>query len=67
MHSLKLESETAVKWFSEKKMVVNLDKFKAIIISKSRSDHKPSDYKLSDHKPSGLEMIVLPLNNPSST
>ena len=62
MHSLKLESETAVKWFSEKKMVVNLDKFKAIIISKSRSDHK-----LSDHKPSGLEMIVLPLNNPSST
>ena len=30
VHSLKLGSKTAIKWFSENKMIVNPDKFKAI-------------------------------------
>ena len=34
-HSLKLEFENAMKWFSGNKTIVNLDNFKAIVISKS--------------------------------
>ena len=35
------EYQNAIKWFSENKMVVNLDKFKSIIIQKSNQTSKP--------------------------
>ena len=49
MHSLKLESETAIKWFSENKMIVNPDKFKATLISKNRSDHILSGFSIGNY------------------
>ena len=38
---LMAEYQNAIKWFSENKMVVNLDKFKSIIIQKSNQTSKP--------------------------
>ena len=35
------ESQNAIKWFSENKMIVNPDKFKSIIIQKSNQTSKP--------------------------
>ena len=48
VHSLKLESETANKWFSENKMVVNPHKFKAIIISNNKFDHILSGFSIGN-------------------
>ena len=46
MHSLKLEFETAVKWFSANKTIVNPEKFKAIVISKNKSDYIASVFSI---------------------
>ena len=48
MHSLKLESETAVKLLSENKMTVKPDKFKAILISKNKSDYVLSGFSIGN-------------------
>ena len=37
MITLKYESEIAVKWFTENQMIVNLDKFPAMILQNSRN------------------------------
>ena len=38
------ESQNAMKWFSESKMVVNPDKFKSIVIKKSNQTSKPKQF-----------------------
>ena len=42
VHSLKLESETAVKWVSEIKMI------EVIVISKNKSDYIPSGFSIGN-------------------
>ena len=41
---LMAESQNAIKWFSENKMIVNPDKFKSIIIQKSNQTSKPKQF-----------------------
>ena len=40
VETLMAESQNAIKWFSENKMIVNPDKFKSIIIQKSSQTSK---------------------------
>ena len=44
MKTLKQESESDVSWFKQNEMIVNADKFQAIILSKKESESK---YKLN--------------------
>ena len=48
VHSLKLESETAVKLLSENKMTVKPDKFKAILIRKNKYDYVLSGFSIGN-------------------
>ena len=41
---LMAESENAIKWFSEKYIIVNPDKFKSITIQKSNQTSKPKQF-----------------------
>ena len=41
---LTTESQNAIKWFSENKMIVNPDKFKSIIIQKDNQTNKPEQF-----------------------
>lgn len=41
------ESKNAIKWFSHKKMIVNPDKFKTIVIQKGNQTIKPPQFLVS--------------------
>ena len=41
---LTTESQSAIKWFSEDKMIVNPDKFKSVVIHKSSQTSKPKQF-----------------------
>ena len=38
------ESQNAIKWFSENKIIVNPDEFKSVIIQKSNQTSKPKQF-----------------------
>ena len=42
------ESQNAMKWLSENKMIVNPDKFKSIIIPKSDQTSKPKQFLIGN-------------------
>ena len=46
MLTLKHESELAVKWFTENQMIVNPDKFQAMILQNSRNSKNYEPVKL---------------------
>ena len=43
------ESQNAIKWFFENKMIVNLDKFKSIVIQKSNQTSKPKQFLIGNY------------------
>ena len=45
---LTTESQNAIKWFSEDKMIVNPDKFKSIVIHKSSQTSKPKQFLIGN-------------------
>ena len=45
---LTTESQNAIKWFSENKMIVNPDKFKSIVIHKSNQTSKPKQFLIGN-------------------
>ena len=45
---LTTESQNAIKWFSENKMIVNPDKFKSIVIHKSSQTSKPKQFLIGN-------------------
>ena len=42
------ESQNAIKWFSENKMIVDPDKFKSIVIQKSIQTSKPKQFLIGN-------------------
>ena len=42
------ESQNAIKWFSENKMIVNPDKFKSIVIQRSNQTSQPKQFLLGN-------------------
>ena len=54
---LKHESEVAVKWFSENQMIVNPDKFQAMILQNSRNSKNHEPVKLE------IESVKIETNN----
>ena len=46
--SLTSESEKAAQWFKENVMIVNLDKFQAIIIDRKNQQNNPTSIKIND-------------------
>ena len=40
--------EVCIKWFSENKMIVNLGKYKSIIIQKSNQTSKPKQFLIGN-------------------
>ena len=44
--TLKIESELAVKWFTDNQMIVNPDEFQAIILQNSRNSKNYESFKL---------------------
>ena len=42
------ESQNAIKWFSENKMIVNPDKFKSIITQESNQTIKPKQFLIGN-------------------
>ena len=42
------ESQNAIKWFSENKMIVNPGKFKSIVIQKSNKTSKPKEFLIGN-------------------
>ena len=52
LQTLKHESELAVKWFTDNQMVVNPDKFQAMILqnSKTSKNYEPAKLELEGHK-----------------
>ena len=47
MKSLTSESEKAVQWFKENMMIVNPDKFQAIIIDRKNQQNNPTSMKIN--------------------
>ena len=47
IHTFKKESETAVKWFNQNKMIVNPDKFQAMLLEK-RNKNNQSRLKINN-------------------
>ena len=45
---LMTESQNAIKWFSENKMIVNPDKFESITIQKSSQTSKPKQFLIGN-------------------
>ena len=45
---LMAESQNAIKWFSENKMIVNPDKFKSVIVQKSSQTTKPKQFLIGN-------------------
>ena len=46
LNVLKEESEVAMHWFSSNKMIVNPEKFKSIILTKTKSDDIPTRFSI---------------------
>ena len=47
IHTLEKESERAVKWLKQNKMIVNPDKFQAMLLEK-RNENNQSRYKINN-------------------
>ena len=47
IHTLEKESETAVEWFNQNKMIVNPDKFQAMLLEK-RNENNQSRLKINN-------------------
>ena len=45
---LMAESQNAIKWFSENKMIVNPDKFKSITMQKNNQTSKPKQFLIGN-------------------
>ena len=59
LKTLELESKSAVSWFKQNKMIVNADKFQAIVLNKKESETK---YKLTtdDYDTESIKSVKLP-------
>ena len=42
------ESQNDIKWFSENKIIINLDKLKSLIIQKSTQTSKPKQFLIGN-------------------
>ena len=54
------ESQNEIKWFSENKIIVNLDKFKPIVIQKSYQTSKPKQFLMGNDVvefPSSIKLL----------
>ena len=61
-----VESQNAIKWFSENKMIVNLDKFKPIIIQKSYQTSKPKQFLMGNdvvEVPSSVKLLGIHIDD----
>ena len=48
IHLLEPESNVAIKWFKDNKMIVNPGKFEAIILDKKKNDHRQEIIKIDN-------------------
>ena len=58
---LKEESDVAINWFSRNEMIVNLDKFKSIILTKDKSDDIPTGFSIKKEK--SVKLLGIHLEN----
>ena len=66
MNVLKEESEIAINWFSSNKMIVNLDKFKSVILTKNKSDNIATGFSIGTDIVStekSVKLLRIHLNN----
>ena len=66
MNVLKEESEIAINWFSSNKMIVNLDKFKSVILTKNKSDDIATGFSIGKDIIStekSVKLLRIHLNN----
>ena len=59
IHSLTVRSNLAVDWFHWNSMIVNPDKFKAIVLTKAREDTSGISISLRDHCITSEESVSL--------
>ena len=64
MNVLKEESEIAINWFSSNKMIVNLDKFKSVILTKNKSDDIATAFSIGTDIVSTEKSVKLFKNTP---
>ena len=58
---LKEESDVAINWFSRNEMIVNLDKFKSIILTKDKSADIPTGFSIKKEK--SVKLLGIHLEN----
>ena len=66
MNVLKEESEIAINWLSSNKMIVNLDKFKSVILTKNKSDDIATGFSIGTDIVStekSVKLLRIHLNN----
>ena len=57
---LEPESNTAIEWFQNNKMMVNPGKFQAIIIDKKKKCHTNESFKIGDKKLRSKKVVLFP-------
>ena len=66
MRILTLESNNGINWFSDNKMIANLDKFKSIVIQKNKPLNQPTHFMIENNKvdiESSVKLLVISIDN----